>query len=180
MWFFKSKDLRDYSCDFKNSKRFWNFNENARSFFFVFRFWSTELHEPTQWRLWLFGYETRKFQNFESKDLRDYSCDFKNSKRFWNFSENARSVFFVFDFDRRNLTNELREVFAFLVRPHELLMQNWLLPLISLGLTAWKGLFWISKPIATIELRSTGINGWIALVIDFLWISQCLKLPGRL
>ena len=49
--------------------------------------------------------------------------------------------FFVFDFDRRNLTNELREVFAFLVRAHELLMQNKLLPLISLGLTAWVGYF---------------------------------------
>ena len=49
--------------------------------------------------------------------------------------------FFVFDFDRRNLTNELREVFVFLVRAHELLMQNKLLPLISLGLTAWDGLF---------------------------------------
>ena len=39
--------------------------------------------------------------------------------------------FFVFDFDRRNLTNELREVFAFLVRVHELRTQNKLLPLIS-------------------------------------------------
>ena len=49
--------------------------------------------------------------------------------------------FFVFDFDRQNPTNELREVFYFLVRAHELLMQNKLLALISSDLTAWDGLF---------------------------------------
>ena len=50
MWFFKSKDLRDYSCDFKNSKRFWKFSENAGYVFFVFRFWLSELHEPAHWK----------------------------------------------------------------------------------------------------------------------------------
>ena len=52
--------------------------------------------------------------NFEIKDLRDYSCDSKNSKRFWNFSEDPRDVFLFFDFGRRNCTNHLVEVFVFL------------------------------------------------------------------
>ena len=142
---------------------------------FLLLFWLSELHEPPNWKccLSLKIRENFKFYNPKisgnihaiSKILEDSETSAKMPDPFFLFS----------DFDRRNLTNELREVFAFLVRAHELLMQNKLLPLISLGLTAWKGLFWISKPIATIELRSTGINGWIALVIDFLWISQCLK-----
>ena len=62
MWFFKSKDLRDYSCDFKNSWSFWNFSENARAVFFCFRFWLTELHEPAQWTFWLLALRPENFK----------------------------------------------------------------------------------------------------------------------
>ena len=180
MWFFKSKDLRDYSCDFKNSKRFCNFSENTRPVFFVFRFWLSELHEPPNWKFCLslkiieiFKFYIPKISgniHAISKILEDSETSAKMLDPFFLFS----------DFDRRNLANELREVFAFLVRAHELLMQNWLLPLISLGLTAWVGLFWRSHTKSN-RLAQVHGNQWTDRVgYRFSMNSQCWKLPEPL
>ena len=180
MWFFKSKDLRDYSCDFKNSKRFWNFSENARSVFFCFRFWSTELHEPAQWTFWLLVLRPENFKFSNPKisgtihTIRIIFADPETSTKMLD------RFFLFFDFDRRNLTNELHEVFVFLVRAHELLMLNWLLPLISLGLTAWMGLFWLSHTKTNCLAQVHG-NQWTERCLSFFSAnSQCWKLPEPL
>ena len=120
MWFFKSKDLRDYSCDFKNSKRFWNFSENARPVFFVFRFWLSELHEPPNWKFCL---SLKILENFKfyipkiSGNIHAISKILEDSE---TSAKMLDSFFFFPNFGRRNLTNEFTEDFVFLVRAYEL------------------------------------------------------------
>ena len=118
-----------------------------------------------------FSENSRNFQILYPKDLREYSCVFKNSWRFWNFSENARPVFLFSDFDRRNLANELREVFAFLVRAHELLMQNLILPLVSLGLTTFGGIIWMysykKQPFSSSARKSMDGSSWLSFFWEF-------------
>ena len=180
MWFFKSKDLRDYSCDSKNSWSFWNFSENARSVFVCFRFWSTELHEPAQWTFWLLALRPENFKISNPKisgtihTIRIIFADPESTRA-------SRDQFFLFfEFDRRKPTNEVHEVFVFSVRVDKILMLSKHLPLISLSLTGWPGFFLISciqKKQFTSSARKS--MGW-TLDIVFSVNSQCLELPEPL
>ena len=179
MWFFKSKDLSEYSCDFKNSKRFWKFSEDPRDVFLFFDFGlRTCMNQLVE--NFVFLWKLSKFSNFQIQRSQEIFMRFQKFLKILKLQRKCWIRFFVFRFWPTEPHKRAPWSFCLSGSCTWTSQLNWLLPLISLGLTAWMGLFWRSH---TKSNRLAQVNGnqWTDRVgYRLSENSQCLELPEPL